>query len=182
MAVTLRVEPGMPPNSVCVPTTSSRSPFPSASIWNGAPNAGPGLSAFDFDTLHQPENREILRFENHQGKLRNRLHHSVPIRAAKAVKFLLGRSKARCQRAVQQVITHTGGRDVLQAIEKEIPEIDLSPSKSALRNFGNMSSPSVFFALDAFLKKQQISKNQDLWLCSFGAGFAAHSFRLTRSE
>ena len=154
----------------------------SASIWNGAPNAGPGLRAFDFDTLHQPENREILRFENRKGKLRNRLHHSVPIRAAKAVKFLLERSRARCERPIQQVITHTGGRDVLQAIENEIPELDLSPSKSALRNFGNMSSPSIFFALEAFLDNQRISKDQDLWLCSFGAGFAAHSFRLARRE
>lgn len=150
----------------------------SASIWNGRPGEGPALRAYDFDTLHIPAKREILRFENHEGKLRNKLDRCVPEEAAGAVRQLLERSLERQANPVGQVITHAGGRDVLLAIEKKIPHHDLSPSKEVLKNFGNMSSPSVMFALDAYLQGEQRQIEEDLWLCSFGAGFAAHSFRL----
>ncbi|MDQ8186762.1 3-oxoacyl-[acyl-carrier-protein] synthase III C-terminal domain-containing protein [Pelagicoccus sp. SDUM812002] len=154
----------------------------SASIWNGKANGGPGWRAFDFDTLHLPEQRQILRFENQGGKLRNRLHRSVPQKVGEAVERLFRRSlERRHDRRVRQVITHTGGRDVLLAIEERLPEYDLSPSKAALRDYGNMSSPSVMFALEAYLKNGDAKGEApgDLWLSSFGAGFAAHSFRLT---
>lgn len=154
-----------------------------ASIWNGKANGGAGWRAFDFDTLHMPEQRQILRFENKGGKLRNRLHHSVPQKVGQAVETLFKRSLERSQdRSVRQVITHTGGRDVLLAIEERLPGYDLSPSKAALRDYGNMSSPSVMFALEAYLKDGDTEEegDGDLWLSSFGAGFAAHSFRLAR--
>lgn len=152
----------------------------SASIWNGSPNGGLGLRAFDFDTLHLPEDRQILRFENSGGKLRNRLHRSVPEKAAQAVKTLLHRSLARWEPPVGQVVTHTGGRDVLLAIEEALPDYDLTPSKAALRDFGNMSSPSVMFALEKYLEIGDTRSEGDIWLSAFGAGFAAHSFRLTQ--
>lgn len=152
----------------------------SASIWNGSPAGGPGWRACDFDTLHLPEDREILRFENRGGKLRNRLHRSVPEKAAKAVKSLYDRSLSRNGRPVAQVIAHSGGRDVLLAIEEALPERDLAPSRIVLCNFGNMSSPSVMFALDEYLSNNYTEPEGDLWLVSFGAGFAAHSLRLTR--
>lgn len=150
----------------------------SASIWNGNPNTGIGLRAHDFDTLHIPEDREILRFENKSGKLRNRLHRSVPEKAAQAVKSLYKRSLERNDRCVRQIVSHAGGRDVLLAIENAINGISLEPSRRVLRKFGNMSSPSVLFALGEYLQEHDVPAGEDLWLTSFGAGFAAHSFRL----
>jgi alkylresorcinol/alkylpyrone synthase len=41
-----------------------------------------------------------------------------------------------------------------------------------------MSSPSVLFALENSLNHTPVKTGQDLWLTSFGAGFAAHSLRL----
>lgn len=153
-----------------------------ASIWNGKANGGPGWRAFDFDTLHLPKERQILRFENKGGKLRNLLHRSVPQKVAESVETLFQRSQQRwSEREIGQVITHTGGRDVLLAIEQILPGYDLAPSKAALRDFGNMSSPSVMFALEAYLQNGDTPERPgDLWLSSFGAGFAAHSFRLCR--
>jgi alkylresorcinol/alkylpyrone synthase len=47
-----------------------------------------------------------------------------------------------------------------------------------------MSSPSVLFALGEHLRDiagdQTKNGATDLWLTSFGAGFSAHSCRLTR--
>src|ERR1022692_2692943 len=48
-----------------------------ATIWRGTP--GPrGLRCDSFSTLHQPENRDRIRFEMRGGKLRNLLDAAVP--------------------------------------------------------------------------------------------------------
>ena len=153
----------------------------SASIWTGQPNGGPNLRAHDFDTIHLPLDREILRFENSGGKLRNRLDRSVPAKVAESVQTLLQRSQARDLPPIAQIVSHSGGRDVLIAIEQAIPAYDLAPSREALRLFGNMSSPSVLFALENYLKDNPHPRPGDIWLTSFGAGFAAHSCRLSPS-
>jgi alkylresorcinol/alkylpyrone synthase len=145
-----------------------------ASIWRGTP--GPqALRAFDFDTLHVPENRDKLRFEQRNGKLRNLLHRSVPELAGQAVQHLWSRRGAR---PVARVVTHTGGRDVLEALAPVLAPHSLDASARVLRDCGNMSSPSVLFALEETLRDGPPDERGDFWLVSFGAGFSAHSCRL----
>ena len=146
----------------------------SASIWS-MERETTGLYCEGFDTLHMPENRELLRFENRQGKLRNRLHKSVPEKAAEAVRCLFDRQNGA---PIDQVISHTGGRDVIQAIEAALPGIVLEESAKVLKNNGNMSSPSVLFALKEYLDHRNVEN--DLWLTAFGAGFSCHSCRISR--
>src|SRR5688572_27890752 len=58
-----------------------------ATIWRATP--GPNaLRAFEFNTVHIPESRDKIRFEQRGGKLRNLLHRSVPDLAANAVGHL----------------------------------------------------------------------------------------------
>ena len=55
-----------------------------ATVWRATP--GPGaLRCFDFATLHLPAERDKLRFEQRDGKLRNLLDRTVPELAAQAV-------------------------------------------------------------------------------------------------
>jgi len=150
----------------------------SASIWTDKP--GPtGLKAKNFDTIHIPEDRELLRFENKDGKLRNKLHLSVPQKAAIAVDKLFSKQDLS---KVARVLSHAGGRDVLIAVGEKIKQAPLREAEIVLANYGNMSSPSVLFALDEYLKADHDGDldGKDLWLTSFGAGFAAHSFMLGR--
>ncbi|GHB94949.1 type III polyketide synthase [Cerasicoccus arenae] len=147
----------------------------SASIWSGEPPKGGGWGVSEFATVHQPENRELLRFVNHNGFLRNKLHISVPTRAGEAVHSLYDQRTSR-----GEVIAHAGGRDVIEALRGTLPGQKLVESEVVLREYGNMSSPSVMFALEERLK--QSSNKADLWLTSFGAGFAAHSCALGWSE
>jgi predicted naringenin-chalcone synthase len=143
-----------------------------ATIWTGRPQNGEPR-AFGFDTLHLPEQRELLRFETRGGQLRNRLAKTVPATAAGAVHRLFQRLGSR---PVQQVIAHPGGRDVIAALQETLPGRDLRESRRVLREFGNMSSPSVLFALEEFLKHQSVE--EDIWLVSFGAGFSCHGCRI----
>jgi predicted naringenin-chalcone synthase len=145
-----------------------------ASVWRSTPGPG-GLRVFGFDTLHRPEDRDKLRFEQRDGKLRNLLDRAVPETAASAVAHLW---EARGPRPVSRVITHTGGRDVLEALAPVIAPHSLQASIQTLRDYGNMSSPSVLFALNETLKTSQPDPNGDFWLVSFGAGFSAHSCRI----
>jgi len=71
-------------------------------------------------------------------------------------------------------ILHAGGRDVLNALRLKLglaPE-DLRWSSEVLRDYGNMSSPSVYFTLQRTLAGG--APGDWWWLCSFGAGFSCH--------
>ncbi len=127
----------------------------------------------NFDTIHRPAEREKIRFVNSQGNLKNQLHRSVPSLAAEAVATLHG----RLSRKPDAVLAHSGGRDVIEAIEKALPGSHLSETREILSAHGNMSSPSVLFALEKHLAKDRAAS--DLWLTAFGAGFAAHSCSLS---
>ncbi len=145
-----------------------------ATIWRTSP--GPTrLRCFDFNTLHLPAERDKLRFEQRGGKLRNLLDRSVPKLAAGAVSQLWAE---RGSRPVARVITHTGGRDVIDALEPVLAPYSLEASRRVLRDFGNMSSPSVLFALEETLRMAPPDHTGDFWLVSFGAGFSAHSCRI----
>jgi alkylresorcinol/alkylpyrone synthase len=146
-----------------------------AAIWK-AKNQGGQLRFQNFRTIHQPEHREKIRFVNAGGRLKNQLHREVPELAAKAVAQLYDMSS----NAPRKIIAHTGGRDVIEAIERAIPGQKLSSTREILRQYGNISSPSVLAALEHSLATS--AHAESLWLTAFGAGFAAHSGELVASQ
>ena len=148
-----------------------------ASIWRSTPGPG-GLRCHGFDTLHLPADRDRLRFEQRDGKLRNLLDPAVPQLAASAVSRLFATAQARGNaRPIRRIIAHPGGRDVLNALEAALPDFPLDASRRVLRDCGNMSSPSVLFALEEAMRDGTPDENADWWLVSFGAGFSAHACR-----
>ncbi len=144
-----------------------------AAVWRGENQGGQFLFQ-NFQTLHKPEHREKIRFVNSGGRLKNQLHREVPELAAEAVRELFNLRTIDPDR----LIAHTGGRDVIEAIEQAVPSYQLVETREVLRKRGNISSPSVLAALEESL--QRFSQSQSLWLTSFGAGFAAHSGELIR--
>jgi alkylresorcinol/alkylpyrone synthase len=145
-----------------------------AALWRSE-NRGDQLRFSNFRTLHKPEHREKIRFVNANGRLKNQLHRSVPELAAEAVGELYAMRSADPER----IIAHTGGRDVIEAIERTIPAYHLEETREVLRRRGNISSPSVLAALKEALENPR-SHGNHFWLTAFGAGFAAHSCELRR--
>ncbi len=145
----------------------------SAALWRGRDEGGQ-WEASNFHSLHRPEEREKIRFVNAGGKLKNQLHRAVPEIAAQSVETLF----QKCEEAPDQVIAHTGGRDVIEAVEARLPNYQLTETREALRKYGNLSSPSVLCALEDRLAQGR--DDRFLWMTSFGAGFAAHSCELRR--
>jgi predicted naringenin-chalcone synthase len=149
-----------------------------ATLWRGRKErVATPWRAYGFRSLHLPEQREKIRFVNAGGRLRNKLHRSVPELAAAAVKQLHDRELADGLSSEARVIAHTGGKDVIEAIRAVLPGHPLAETESVLRDCGNMSSPSVLVALHRALES---GATGPLWLTSFGAGFAVHSCRMER--
>ena len=146
-----------------------------AAIWRGETQGGQ-FRFQNFRTIHKPEHREKIRFVNVGGRLKNQLHREVPELAADAVSELFGMRSG----TPEHLIAHTGGRDVIEAIERVIPAHRLDATREVLRRYGNISSPSVLAALEYSLSTDP--KSESLWLTAFGAGFAAHCGELHRLQ
>src|SRR5262249_45778809 len=71
-------------------------------------------------------------------------------------------------------VLHPGGRDVLTTIAERLDlcEKDVRWSRAMLEEYGNLSSPSVYFVLES--KLADSSPGGLWWMSSFGAGFSAH--------
>jgi len=145
-----------------------------AAVLTGTPASGDAWKFHSFDTHHVPAEREKIRFTNAGGKLKNQLHRSVPGLAAEAVSTLY----ARRQSDPGQILAHSGGRDVIEALESALPPFHLTETREILHRHGNMSSPSILFALAERLATSPADTS--LWLTAFGAGFAAHSCHLSK--
>lgn len=139
--------------------------------------AGRRLELTDSASLINPAERKALMFEQRDGLLRNILTRAVPTLAAdyahRVLKTVLGRVGLNTADVAVWVM-HAGGRDVLQAIARELdlgPQ-DLRYSTAMLHEYGNLSSAFVYFVLEAALADP--APAGWWWLSSFGAGFSCH--------
>jgi len=128
-------------------------------------------------SLLQPADRDLLRFEQKNGMLRNILTPEVPALAAQHAETVFADTLARGHAARSQIsgwIFHPGGRDVLLALREkfQLSSPDVRWSEAVLREHGNMSSPSVLFVLQAALADGV--PGGLWWMSSFGAGFSCH--------
>ena len=144
----------------------------SAAVWSDQAGVGK-WQVGHYETLHLPAEREKIRFVNAGGKLRNKLHRNVPELAAEAVSRLWEKRRAE----PSQVLAHTGGRDVIDALEARMGWT-LPETRQVLADYGNCSSPCVLMALEERLKVAE--EDSRYWLTSFGAGFSAHSCEMWR--
>jgi len=128
-------------------------------------------------SLVNPADRDVLRFEQRQGMLRNILRPEVPALAAaqaeQVLKQVLARANLR-QADINAWVFHPGGREILTALEQRLglKSADLRWSATVLENYGNLSSASIFFVLQTALADSAPSGSW--WLSSFGAGFSGH--------
>ncbi|MFC5051769.1 type III polyketide synthase [Rubritalea spongiae] len=139
-----------------------------AAVWTGESD---GWQLGHFQSLHLPEHREKIRFTNAAGKLRNQLDKTVPELAGNAV------ARLYAQRTIETPdawVTHGGGRDVLEQLDSVLPNVEYA--RSVMRDYGNLSSPSVLVGLERFIESR--SSETSAWICAFGAGFSAHSCEL----
>lgn len=128
-------------------------------------------------SLHNPAERDSLRFEHKDGMLRNVLSQAVPRLAAQHATAVLDEVLGRNGMMREDIVTwiwHAGGRKVLEALRAglALSAADVCWTSGVLNEFGNVSSPSVYFALQAALEGG--APGGWWWMSSFGAGFSCH--------
>jgi len=75
---------------------------------------------------------------------------------------------------VNHLIFHPGGRKIVQTVETLFGKLgkNINETKQVLKDYGNMSSATVLYVLEEFLKKE-IPKGEQGMILSFGPGFSA---------
>eukprot|EP01025_Chloroclados_australasicus_P049094 TRINITY_DN5580_c0_g1_i3.p1 TRINITY_DN5580_c0_g1~~TRINITY_DN5580_c0_g1_i3.p1 ORF type:complete len:243 (+),score=24.37 TRINITY_DN5580_c0_g1_i3:102-731(+) len=81
---------------------------------------------------------------------------------------------------------HTGGRAVIEEIEKQLKLTNsmVKPSKDTLYRYGNTSSSAVWYVLANIETEQGVRKGERIWQIGFGSGFKCNSavWRALRSQ
>jgi alkylresorcinol/alkylpyrone synthase len=139
--------------------------------------AGRSIEWMTAASLHNPAERDTLRFEHKNGMLRNILSPAVPRLAAQHAAVVLENVLNRqglSRDDIRTWIWHAGGRKVLEALREnfDLSAADVGWSSQVLGEFGNLSSPSVYFSLQAALAGE--APDGWWWMSSFGAGFSCH--------
>jgi alkylresorcinol/alkylpyrone synthase len=121
--------------------------------------------------------RDTLRFSHSNGMLRNILLPQVPKIASELAVKLFDESLVAAAMKREQItgwILHTGGRDVILALREKLnlSADDMRHSSTVLREFGNISSPTVYFVLERALG--DAIPDGLWWMSAFGAGFSCH--------
>ena len=128
-------------------------------------------------SLINPTERDALRFEQRGGMLRNILTPRVPGLAAQHAEIVLDQvlnGQGMTRGEIGTWIWHAGGRKVLNSLQEVLGlgAGDVYRSSKVLSEFGNLSSPFVYFVLAAALRDD--APGGWWWMSSFGAGFSCH--------
>jgi len=141
-----------------------------------------GLSLISSASRYAPESRDHIRYIYRNGQLHNQLSASLPEIAGKTVARvvldLLNPSGLKVE-DIKHWAFHPGGEKVINAVRDEmgLSEAQLQATRSVLAEYGNMSSPTVFFVLQKILDKG-IAPGDWCVMVAFGAGLCAHAFLL----
>jgi len=132
-----------------------------------------------------PDQRDMLRFSHENGMLRNILLPQVPQIAGAAAARILSQCLTANGLRREQItgwVLHAGGRDVLLSLRDHlgITAEEVSHSAAVLSEYGNLSSPTVYFVLDRALK--DTVPDGQWWMSAFGAGFSCHGALLEVSS
>uniref|UniRef100_A0A7S0WIZ7 very-long-chain 3-oxoacyl-CoA synthase n=1 Tax=Chlamydomonas leiostraca TaxID=1034604 RepID=A0A7S0WIZ7_9CHLO len=79
--------------------------------------------------------------------------------------------------AFNKVCIHTGGRAVIDEIEKQLRLTNdmVEPSRATLYQFGNTSSSSVWYVLAYIESYVGLKRGEKIWQMGFGSGFKCNS-------
>lgn len=143
-----------------------------------------GLALVASTSHYEPKHRDDIRYIYKHGQLYNQLSLSLPQSASKAVArvvMVLLQPRGLRVEDIKHWALHPGGEKVINAVKNEmgLSETQLQVTRDVLANYGNMSSPTVWFVLRQILD-QGIAPGDLCMLVAFGAGLSAHAFLLKR--
>jgi predicted naringenin-chalcone synthase len=137
-----------------------------------------------FATLLEPSLIGAVGFEHREGKLRIILSKDIRAIAgglARKVVFQLLDDAGIRKEQIRHWILHSGGRKVIDNVRTELglTKEEVRNSECVLRNFGNMSSPTVLFVLQETLRHSSPQPGDLGVMLAMGPGLALEAALLT---
>ncbi|MEP7279479.1 MAG: type III polyketide synthase [Bacteroidota bacterium] len=99
---------------------------------------------------------------------------------------LVGRALQHAKKtktAITDWCIHPGGKRIVDVIAKtlELPQAALAPSYDVMRNYGNMSSPTILFVLKKIMQQYESRSGAEIFGAAFGPGLSMETFLLSQN-
>ncbi len=131
-----------------------------------------------------PEHRESIRYIHKNGQLYNQLSLRLPDMVRKAAAQVVNDilvSYSLKPKNIQHWALHSGGEKIINAVRDELglSEEQVQATRSVLSEYGNISSPTVWFVMKE-IEKRGIAPGEWCMMVAFGAGLSAHAYLLRK--
>jgi len=147
-----------------------------AAVVTGRPAAGPCI--VDAETYTFPQSLDAMGFDLRDSGFHIVLSKDVPQMIKEKIRtlvddFLLRSGLSR--QSLSAFLLHPGGQKLLSYVEQELglDRSDTQVSWDVLGEYGNLSSATILFILDAWLKTRQMNSGDFGLAAAFGPGFSA---------
>lgn len=136
-----------------------------------------GPQILDGEMYHYPNATHLMGFDLTNTGLQMILDPDVPMvieRDFEKVIYPFIEKNDKDISDINHLIFHPGGKKIVQAVENLFGKMgkNIDETKQVLREYGNMSSVTVLYVLENFLRKE-VKKGEIGLILSFGPGFSA---------
>jgi predicted naringenin-chalcone synthase len=145
-----------------------------------------GLELVASASRYIPDQRDAIRYVHKRGQLHNQLSLRLPELVARAAAEVV--SEVLTPRSlkpsdIRHWALHSGGEKIINAVRDRIglSEEQVRAARRVLEEYGNMSSPTVWFVLRE-IERETIASGEWCIMVAFGAGLSAHAFLLRKKK
>ncbi len=137
-----------------------------------------GLAIVDSERFYSPEHREDIRYVYKKGELHNQLSVHLPVVLQKVVPPVVTKLLERHHLKAKDIrhwAIHPGGDKVITAVQNGLglsPE-QIKVTRKILSEYGNMSSPTVWFEMERILSNG-VESGEWCVMVGMGAGLSVH--------
>ena len=141
----------------------------------------PGLDLSDFYSEVLPQGKKDMAWELSSTGFLMTLSNYIPELIEQDFESVTNRALSKnnlSQKDITHWCIHPGGKRILQAIYKSMGFTNghLDDSYSVLKDFGNMSSPTILFVLQRMMNRLHFNEANTIFGAAFGPGLSMETF------
>lgn len=146
---------------------------------NGYAHAGIKLQGFYSEII--PKGKKDMAWELSSSGFLMTLSGYIPDMIEEDFELLVSRALQKQNLEIDEIThwcIHPGGKKILEAVHKSLhfTNGNLNESYAVLKEYGNMSSPTILFVLERILHTLDVKKQNTIFGAAFGPGLTMETF------